>query len=126
MPSFTNLNVARAAILANLVTIVSSPMELHEPLTLGGVVYYYASSSLTVTYVDCVATDPMSQPELMEMLKTQLSEGTFTPEDLLRTIEDILTSPERTAAMTEAMRSFCVPDSAEIIAEKVLCSVMNR
>ena len=55
-----------------------------------------------------------------------LSEGTFTPEDLLRTIEDILTSPERTAAMTEAMRSFCVPDSAEIIAEKVLCSVMNR
>lgn len=39
MPSFTNLNVARAAILANLITTVSSPMELHEPLTLGGVVY---------------------------------------------------------------------------------------
>ena len=39
---------------------------------LAGVVYYYASSSLTVAYVDCVATDPMSQPELMELLKARL------------------------------------------------------
>ena len=52
-----------------------------------------------------------------------LSEGTFKPDDLLRTIEDILSSPERSAAMSEAMRSFCVPDSAKIIAERVLCSV---
>lgn len=44
---------------------------------LAGVVYYYASSSLTVTYIDCVATDPMSRPELMESLKTQLEEDTF-------------------------------------------------
>ncbi len=45
---------------------------------LAGVVYYYASSSLTVAYVDCVATDPMSQPELMELLKARLEEKTFS------------------------------------------------
>ena len=39
MLSFTNLSVARAAILANLITTVSSPMELHESLMVGGVVY---------------------------------------------------------------------------------------
>ena len=45
---------------------------------LSGVVYYYASSSLTVSYVDCIATDPMSMPDLMELLKEQLDTGTFT------------------------------------------------
>ena len=68
---------------------------------LGGVVYYYASSSLTVTYVDCVATDPMSQPELMEMLKTQLSEGTFTG---LRLSADTEFSPAESLLYTWTVR----------------------
>ena len=45
---------------------------------LSGVVYFYASSSITVNYLDCIATDPMSQPELMELLKEQLDTDTFT------------------------------------------------
>ena len=70
-------------------------------VALGGVVYYYASSSLTVTYVDCVATDPMSQPELMEMLKTQLSEGTFTG---LRLSADTEFSPAESLLYTWTVR----------------------
>ena len=68
---------------------------------LGGVVYYYASSSLTVAYVDCVANDPMSQPELMEMLKTQLSEGTFTG---LRLSADTEFSPAESLLYTWTVR----------------------
>ncbi len=49
-----------------------------------------------------------------------LVEGTFSPEDLRNTIEAILSSPEKLAAMSSAMHSFCVPDSARIIADKVL------
>ena len=49
-----------------------------------------------------------------------LSEGSFTPEELLDTIRSILTSPEKTSEMSAAMHSFCVPDSAGIIADRVL------
>ncbi len=49
-----------------------------------------------------------------------LTEGSFTREDLLETIMSILSSPNREAEMSEAMSSFCVPDSAAIIADKVL------
>ena len=49
-----------------------------------------------------------------------LTEGTFTPEDLLRTIYSILSIPEKNAAMSTAMHSFCVQDSASIIADKIL------
>ena len=49
-----------------------------------------------------------------------LREGTFTPEILLESISAILSSPEKIAEMSSAMHSFCVPDSARIIAENVL------
>ncbi|MBR0351943.1 MAG: undecaprenyldiphospho-muramoylpentapeptide beta-N-acetylglucosaminyltransferase [Oscillospiraceae bacterium] len=49
-----------------------------------------------------------------------LREGTFSPEVLLDTIGSILSSPEKMEAMSSAMHSFCVPDSARIIADKVL------
>ena len=49
-----------------------------------------------------------------------LTEGSFTPADLLKTIESILSSKGKYDAMSEAMHSFCVPVSAEIIADRVL------
>lgn len=64
---------------------------------LAGMVYYYASSSLTVTYVDCVATDPMSQPALMESLKTQMEEDTFTG---LKLASDTMFSPAESLLYT--------------------------
>ena len=49
-----------------------------------------------------------------------LSEGKFTPEDLLASIQSVLSTPEKAGRMSMAMSSFCVPDSAAIIAEMVL------
>ena len=49
-----------------------------------------------------------------------LREGSFTPETLLETISSILSSPEKISGMSNAMHSFCVPDSARIIADNVL------
>ena len=49
-----------------------------------------------------------------------LSEGTFTPEDLLASIVSVLSNPEKADRMSVEMSSFCVPDSAALIAKKVL------
>ena len=68
---------------------------------LSGVVYCYASSSITVNYTDCIATDPMSQPELMELLKEQLDTDTFTG---MKLASDTAFSPAESLLYTWTVR----------------------
>ena len=92
---------------------------------LAGVVYYYASSSLTVAYIDCVATDPMSQSDLMELLKTQLEEDTFaglklTPDPVCSPADSLLYTwtvqiSNRTRIPAKAAEIRIIPLSGDII-----------
>jgi UDP-N-acetylglucosamine--N-acetylmuramyl-(pentapeptide) pyrophosphoryl-undecaprenol N-acetylglucosamine transferase len=55
-----------------------------------------------------------------------LTEGSFSAETLLDAIRKILTSEDRKNTMSQAMRSFCVPDSAERIADSILSFVQSE
>ena len=54
-----------------------------------------------------------------------LTEGSFSAENLLDSIGKILTSEDLKNTMSQAMRSFCVPDSAERIADSILSFIQS-
>ncbi len=44
---------------------------------IGGIVFLYLTSSVTVRYESCIATDASTQQEYFDQMKSQLSDNTF-------------------------------------------------
>ena len=57
----------------------------------GGILYLYFNANVSVAYVDCVASDPMADPDRFAEIKRQVEQGTFPG---VRLSKDPLTIPE--------------------------------
>ncbi len=68
---------------------------------LTGVGMILARSDMNVVYVNCVATDPVTQQEYFSMLKEQLENGTFTG---TRFSDEMLSSPDQYVFYTWTVR----------------------
>ncbi len=80
-----------------------------------GVIYVYAVSSLSVSYMDCIATDPVTQLDFFNAMKAQLLDGTFVG---TRFSDAEIASPDQLLYYTWTVRlnnaTFLTADAAEI------------